>query len=293
MAAEVAEAEGKRSAPNARTVDTRGLSHAYEGFHLSDECRHGLANGVCDACFPKARPEAPVTPPSTRASRARTATLSRKAAAEASELDLGAQRVYHVTHLDNLAGILADGLLKADTAGAGPAVDISSPHAREARRTITVDDEGNAVADYVPFFLSPTSTAWGSVRTASVDPRLVTDAPATDFVLLVSSVKAVAEARAGESQLVVSDRDATHPLARFATAPDAGDRMLRRLNADLDSPSILEAEFLVKESVPFELVTVITVANDRARNTVKELLRGSAYNTRVAIHPPWFSGEVV
>ena len=260
---------------------------------MSDECRHGLANGVCDACFPKARPEIPVAPAPTRASRARTATLSRKAASAASDLDLGAQRVYHVTHIDNLAEILAGGVIKSDKFGAEPTIDISSQHAREARRTITVDDEGNAVADYVPFFLSPTSTAWGSLRTGAVDPRLESDAPANDFVLLVTSVGAVSDVRSGESVLVIADRDAAHPLSRFATARDAGDRMLRRLNADLDTASILEAEFLVKDSVPFEVVTVITVANDRARNAVKELLRGSAFNTRVAIHPPWFSAEVV
>jgi hypothetical protein len=261
-----------------------------EGFILGEDCRHGLAFGECDACFPKARPE-PAVAVATKAARARTATLTRKAAADAADLDLAAQRVYHLTHIDNLASILADGVISADAAGAAPSVDISSPHAREARRTITVDDEGNAVANYVPFFLSPTSAVWGSIRTATADPRLATAPAPTEFVLLVTSLRAVADVRSGESALVLSDRDATHPLARFATTRDAGDRMLRKLNNDLDSTQLLEAEFLVHNDVPFELVTVITVGNDRARNAVKELLRGTAFKTRVAIHPPWFSPD--
>ena len=257
---------------------------------MGEECRHGLANGVCDACFPKARPEAPLVAPSTRASRARTATLSRKAAGEAPEVDLEAQRVYHVTHLDNLAAILERGAVLSDSAGAAPAVDISTEHARVTRRMITVDDDGDAVADFVPLFLSPQSTAWASVRSGATDPRLKVAATATEFVVLVASVKSVSEA-ATESKVVIADRDAAHPLARFATAHDASNRMLRKLNSEVDQSGIVEAEVLVLEAVPFEAFSVITVANDRARNAVKELLRGSSFSPRVAIHPPWFAAE--
>ena len=257
-----------------------------------DECRHGLANRECDACYPKARPEiAPVV--ASRASRTKAATLARNTAADAASIDLAAQRVYHLTHIDNLASILEAKAILSDAAGATPTLDISSPHAREARRMITVDDEGHAVADYVPFFLSPTSAAWGSIRTATIDPRLNGTPNPTEFVLLVTSLGAVGEAKPGPSEFVVSDRDATHPLARFATTRDGADRFLRTLNADLDSSQLLEAELLVAESVPLELISVITVANDRSRNRVKDLMRGSGFSARVAIHPPWFSPEVI
>jgi len=257
-----------------------------------DECRHGLANRECDACFPKARPETPVVT-STRASRSKAATLARSTAAEAASLDLAAQRVYHLTHIDNLAGILAAQAIRSDAEGASPSVDISSPHAREARRMITVDDEGHTVADYVPFFLSPTSAAWGSIRTGTIDPRLNGTPNPTEFVLLVTSLGAVGAEKSAPSELVVADRDATHPLARFATTRDSAERFFRTLNADLDSSQLLEAELLVANSVPFGLVSVVTVANDRSRNRVKELLRGTGFSTRVAIHPPWFSAEVI
>ena len=257
-----------------------------------DECRHGLANRECDACYPKARPEI-VTPVASRASRTKAATLARNTAADAASVDLAAQRVYHLTHIDNLAAILTSKAILSDGAGAKPALDISSPHAREARRMITVDDEGHAVADYVPFFLSPTSAAWGSIRTATIDPRLNGTPNPTEFVLLVTSLGEVGKAKPGPSEFVVSDRDATHPLARFATTRDGADRFLRTLNADLDSSQLLEAELLVADSLPFDLISVVTVANDRARNRVKELMRGTGFSARVAIHPPWFSPEVI
>lgn len=199
--------------------------------------------------------------------------------------------MYHVTHLNNLESILSAGSVLSDAAGASPSVDISTDRAREARRMITVDDDGSAVADFVPFFLSPASSAWGSVRSGSSDPRLSVSASPTEFVVLVTSVKAVTDARTG-ADVVIADRDAAHPLTHFATATDASNRMLRKLNAEAEQLAIADAEVLVRESVPFEVFSVITVANDRARNAVKELLRGSSFAPRVAIHPPWFSSEV-
>ena len=62
--------------------------------------------------------------------------------------------------------------------------------------------------------------------------------------------------------------------------------MLRLLHDDDDS--IIAAEFLVKDAFPFELVTLIGVAHDKARDAVKPILRASAHKPKVAVYPPWF-----
>ena len=272
-----------------------------------DECRHGLANRECDACFPKARPETPVVT-STRASRSKAATLARSTAAEAASLDLAAQRVYHLTHIDNLAGILAAQAIRSDAEGASPSVDISSPHAREARRMITVDDEGHTVADYVPFFLSPNAHVWNSIRAGHDDPRLTLEAlgyAASEFVLLVSTVKhafdaATAQAAAAVDSdaadaadgslggFAVADGDAVGLLTNFATTRADAERMLKRLRADDESESILGAEVLVADTFPFEQISLIGVANDKVRATVRGILSDAGHKTKVAVYPPWF-----
>jgi hypothetical protein len=84
----------------------------------------------------------------------------------------------------------------------------------------------------------------------------------------------------------VTDGDAAHVLTRFGATLDAAERMLRRLRADEDS--ILHAEYLVRESVPFELVTLVGVANDKARDVVKGILHGSGHRPKVSVYPPWF-----
>ena len=64
--------------------------------------------------------------------------------------------------------------------------------------------------------------------------------------------------------------------------------MLRKLRADQASGSILEAEFLVRDAFPFELITLIGVAHDRVRDSVRVILRESTYLPKVAVYPPWF-----
>jgi len=148
----------------------------------------------------------------------------------------------------------------------------------------------------VPFFLSPTSSVWLSVREHVADPRLsdaIRESIPSDYVILVSSVKSVVDAheavddeRAGA--IVVTDGDAAHTLTRFATTREAGDRVLRKLRADEESVQILAAEYLVKDEFPIELVSLIGVANDRARDAVKAIVKASDFSTRVAVYPPWF-----
>lgn len=242
------------------------------------ECIHGLDFGVCDICFPKAKPDV-VVAVKTRSTRSPGAP-KRAPGGPAAVIDVSQQRVYHLTHVSNLAAIVADGGLVAD---ATPTVDISSADARAARRTITVSDEGDTVASYVPFFLSPTPDAWESLRSGTADPRISVDPEiaATEFVLLMTSIDTL-------DDYVVADGDAAHPLTRFASGTDAGARVLRKLKADEASGRMDSAEVLVPSTVPFDKITLITVANDRAKAAVKAVLTPAGLKTRIAIHPPWF-----
>jgi hypothetical protein len=283
-----------------------GCSTLTKGFILGEECIHGLDYGLCDACFPKAAPEVPVAVAKPRVTRPRASSLTapRKPAPAGSlrnpPVDVSDQRLYHVTHVSNLPDILRSGRLYADASEAWterPVVDISSAETRESRRTIVVsDDQGASVASYVPFFLSPTSSVWLSVRENVADPRLsdaIRSTVPSDYVILVSSVKAVLDAHAADdaeldAAVVVTDGDAAHTLTRFATTREAADRVLRKLRADEESVQILAAEYLVRDELPFEHVSLIGVANDKARDAVKAIVKASDFSTRVAVYPPWF-----
>ena len=260
---------------------------------MAVECIHGLDEGLCDLCYPKPAPEVEPRAARTaprRAALSSTTKTATKAAPRTPIVSVGDQRIYHVTHIRNLAGILASGCLMADASDAWtsrPTVDISSADTRELRRATDVA-AGWSVASYVPFFLAPNATVWEGFRSGAADPRLspgARDLVASDFIILVSTIT-----HAGADGMAVTDGDAAHALTRFATTPEASERMLRRMRNDTgdDRATILDAEFLVQETFSFRSVTLVGVANDRERDRVKAILQPSAFGPKVAVYPPWF-----
>jgi hypothetical protein len=233
-----------------------------------------------------------------------TGSTGRSAAAKAASarhtVDIGEQRIYHVTHIANLAGILESRLVLADASPSWqsrPVVDISSPPNREARRDMRVAGESEpAVAGYVPFLLSPNAGVWESIRSQSPDPRLSAEAyqhSAYDYVILVSTVKkALSEAvENGEgASVIVANGDVTGTFTRFGISRDASERMLRTLRAGEESEAMLAAELLVRESFPIEQISLIGVANDKVRSAVRAILAasGTRHAPKVVVYPPWF-----
>lgn len=266
---------------------------------MTDECIHGLELDRCDICSPKARPVPVASAPPARTRTPRPLSSgssaprrSSPAASQKKPIILSEQRIHHLTPLNNLTGILVEGALYADAAEAWsdrPEVDISSHDTREARRTTPIPGTGTSVADYVPFFLSPNANLWEGIRTRTPDPRVAPEAralPAAEFVMLVTTIKQLVAD--DEGYPVVADGDAADARTRFASTRDDAERSLRRIFGS-DDGTVLRAELLVHESVPFERVTLIGVANDKARTAVRAALAGSGYQPRVAVHPPWFA----
>jgi hypothetical protein len=270
---------------------------------VTEECIHGLDFDRCDLCSPKVVPKPEAAAPATARNRSPRASTARPTTAAGTArpiqrrkpIVIGEQRIHHITHIDNLAGILSGGL-HADTSAAWrsrPEIDISSADTREARRGTLVAGsvQGATVADYVPFFLSPNAALWEGIRARTPDPRISATArrlPAAEFVLLVSTVRQVSD-RLPDDSIVVTDGDAADPRTRFAATGDDSERMLRRLLGEEESGAMLRAEFLVHDTVPFELITLIGVANDKARSAVRAALASSGHSPRLAVHPPWFA----
>jgi hypothetical protein len=246
------------------------------------------------------RDAAPTRVARPRTSRTSTPSVPRRVAGTRAPagrpINLGEQRIHHVTHMSNLAGILHRGALLADINAAWdarPAVDVSSSDNRELRRATAL---GSAtLASYVPFYLSPDAYLWEAIRAGASDPRLSAASdrlPASEFVVLVSTIHAVTHALSAPDAVAVADRDAADPRARVATAPEDYELMLRRLITEPEHQAVRSAEFLLKDSVPLQSFSLIGVANDKARQSVREILEWSGFKPRVAVHPPWFAVPV-
>jgi hypothetical protein len=251
------------------------------------ECIHGLEVPLCDICYPKAAPEKP------RAARAAAAPRTARSVpvrTSRKSINAGDQRIYHVTHIRNLEGIVSSGALLADAA---PVVDVSSELTKELRMSAEVSPSASAgldgagrhasVAEYVPFYLAPDAALWEDLRAGAVDETRWSDAarkatPA-DFVFLVSTVGALGDGA------VIADGDAAATFTRFSTG-DGIQRTIEKLHDDEDARR--SAEAMVMHSFPFESVQLIGVANDRVRDRVRELVSGVVPAPKVAVYPPWF-----
>ena len=272
---------------------------------MSDECIHGFVDGLCATCNPKPVAETAVAARSATRSRVsappRATVRSLRAAARvpvgsAPADTLLEQRIYHLTHVTNLAGIRER---RAVIAGAEPTLDLSPAELRIERRDTHVpggsvsgssDSRGAdaTLADFVPFFLSPDAALWQSLRAGLDHPRLSASARAADpleFVFLVSTVRHVV---AADQAFLIADRNVEGATTRFATTREDAERMLRRLRSDADGSQLVDAELLVAEALPFESVSLIGVANDRVRQTVRDLLAGSDFTPKISVYPPWF-----
>lgn len=198
-----------------------------------------------------------------------------------SAVDPGTRRIFHVTHVKNLEGILAEGGILADAAGASPVVDISAADHRTARRRVSAGPA--PVAAYVPFMLAADASLWEGLRKRDANSRLSEQsrqlAP-SEFVIIVGSVRG-----AGAGALV-ADGEAADPATRFAPPSTIGGRMPRRGFEEEDS--LRYSELLVPTRFPFSSVTLVGVAHDKMRARVRELLAAHGFSQKVSVYPPWF-----
>jgi hypothetical protein len=262
---------------------------------VSDECIHGFVDGLCATCNPKPLPE--LVAASRPAARSRVAAPARatvRSLRAAARIPVGSvpadtlleQRIYHVTHLGNLAGILEQ---RAIIAGAVPRLDLSPAELREERAEVSVPGSTERrLTDFVPFFLSPEAGLWQSLRAGHDHPRISTagrSAEPLEFVFLVSTVRHVV---AADSAFALADGNAEGSATRFATTREDAERMLYRLRAESDGERLQNAELLVAEQLPLESVTLIGVANDKVRSAVRDILAGSDFTPKISVYPPWF-----
>jgi hypothetical protein len=196
------------------------------------------------------------------------------------------QRIYHVTHLSNLAGIVAQ---RAIVAGTSPQLDLSTAELRAERSELAMPGTaGLRLSDFVPFFLSPEAELWQSLRSGRPHPRVsaaARSAEPLDFVFLVSTVRHVA---ADDPAFILTDGSAEGSSTRFATTREEAERLLYRLRAESDGERLRDAELLVAHRLPLESVTLIGVANDKVRSAVRDVLAGSDFTPKISVYPPWF-----
>ncbi len=202
--------------------------------------------------------------------------------------------IFHFTHIENLARIVESVqiLCKSQLAKAGATyADIALGDVQRRRaRTRVPCGAGGVLHDYVPFFFAPRSPMLYYIsRNVHIYPE-----GQGPLVYLVSSIQAIQEAELpfaftdGMPIMMLSNfYDDTADLNRvdwnlmrstwWNDTPEYPDRQRRR-----------EAEFLVHQSCPWELVEEIVVRTEQIRDRVQDILGAADHQPLISIRSGWY-----
>lgn len=199
--------------------------------------------------------------------------------------------IYHITHADNLEGIVREGHLWCDAQRierglVNTNIGYSHIKARRMRHPVSVS-AGGALGDYVPFNFCPRSVMLYVVSQGHENYRK----GQLPIVHLVSSIDAI---QATGRPWFFTDR---HADLGYANQYDAQEKLgevdwpvmpMRRWGGDTDLKEKRQAEFLVHDWCPWEAIEVIGVMDQAIAARVQAVLAGAAHKPRVEVHRDWY-----
>ena len=207
-------------------------------------------------------------------------------------------KLYHITHVDNLASIVRAGALLSDAymlQRGGPATGIGLSHIKRRRvEELAVPcHPGTRVGDYVPFYFCPRSLMLFVIHKGN-HPDLTYHGGQTEIVHLEADLhEVVAWADSHDVRWAFSLANAGAYYAEFRT----GLNELPALDweaieaTDFRDPHVKEgkqAEFLVHQSFPWELVRRLGVHTPSMANRVERAVRAALHKPEIAVQPAWY-----
>lgn len=203
--------------------------------------------------------------------------------------------IYHITHVKNLPRIVAEGGLWCDSRVAKKGLatqSVAHQHIKERRaRKVVTCGPGGVVADYVPFYFAPRSPMLYAIHSNAV---VGYDGGQDGVVHLVSSVEKIVEA---ELEYVFTDGHAEMALSKFFA--DVGDldkvdwkvmplTWWNDTREDPDRKRRRQAEFLVREFVPFECFTTVGVSSAAAQKITQDAFADLDDGPTVLVKSGWY-----
>lgn len=204
--------------------------------------------------------------------------------------------IYHITHVVNLSGILADGGLWCDrlrSVHAVGAVSIAHQHIKDRRAKRSVPSPaGGTLADYVPFYFAPRSPMLYTIHRGNVQGYTEGQRPIVHLVSMVETAIALNKPWAftdGHAEIAISEFfDDLEQLAQVVDWDVMHSRYWNDTLEDNDRKRRRQAEFLVHEFFPWEAVSSIGVHNNTIRLQVEFALRNIDHKPKIVVEPGWY-----
>ncbi|HAK96888.1 MAG TPA: DUF4433 domain-containing protein [Planctomycetes bacterium] len=207
-------------------------------------------------------------------------------------------KIYHMTHVGNLAGIIADGHLASESAVSRRGVPVRRIGIAKIKRRRVEElpihcHTGTNVADYVPFYFCPRSVMLYVIH-CNNNPDLTYHGGQGPIVHLQADLHAAIEwAERHDRRWAFSLSNAGAFYCEFRSRTDQLDQLDWPSIAASDFRPVIvkehkQAEFLMHESFPFDLVERIGVQSDAIRTRAEAALAGGRHRPPVEIHREWY-----
>ena len=199
--------------------------------------------------------------------------------------------IYHITHVNNLQRITAEGGLHCDRhAEALKSVNIGHMHIKQRRLDRRVPaGPGGTVGDYVPFYFAPRSPMLFVISRGGVEGYVEGQQP---VVYLCSTVEAVCDAglhwvfTEGHADMEYTDFFDDRRELNKVDWPLMESKYWFDTNDDPDRKRRRQAEFLVHQFFPWELVSYIGVYDGSIADQVREIIKENA--PEIGIKESWY-----
>jgi len=207
-------------------------------------------------------------------------------------------KIYHITPINNLEGILKDGVLWSDAKRLKLGLDCEVVGMPEIKRRRLEEIEvnchpGTKVGEYVPFYFCPRSIMLYILHMGN-HKDINYHKGQSPIVHLQADLRATVEwAEKERARWAFSDRNAGAYFAKFYKSTDdlgkvnwsAVEAMVFRNNMLVKEGK--QAEFLVYESFPLELIEKIRVYDDHVREEVIQKV-GKSHSNIVTVEKSWY-----
>lgn len=207
------------------------------------------------------------------------------------------QKIYHITHIDNLAGIIKDKYLWSDDHRVRKSIRNQNIGIHEIKRRRLEEIKitccsNRLVGEFVPFYFCPRSVMLFILHKGNL-PDIVHRDGQTPILHLESDLKETLEwINAAEKQWAFSNANAGSRTTQFFNQLQNFSKIdwPSVKNMDFRDPLIREhkqAEFLVHESFPWNLIQRIGVYNEETKSRVESIL-STTDSKLVEVKKDWY-----
>jgi len=207
-------------------------------------------------------------------------------------------KIYHITHVDNLSQIARSGCLWSDARRHSEncqcrIVGMSEIKRRRLKEIEVTCHSGTKVGQYVPFYFCPRSIMLYLLHRGNHQDMDYHEGQGPIVHLKADLIRSVEWAKQSGRKWAFTDRNAGSYLTSFYNFLDQLDKInWEAVFATNWSDALIkegkQAEFLMLDSFPWELVDKIGVIDQKVQVQVQQIIRNSPHKPLVTVEQKWY-----